>query len=183
MPLTVKVPDIHGWDPVKEEFVDYKAKEFVIEHSLISIQKWESKWHKPYLSEIEHTPEEAIDYIRCMTITPGVEPDLYNYLPESEIVRIANYINDPMTATTFSNNAPPGTPVRKKEIITAEIVYYLMIELGIPMEFRKWHFNQLQTLIKVCQIKNGGSKKMTRSEVLAQNRELNAARRAKYKKH
>lgn len=184
MPKKITIPDIHGWNTKKEEFVDFKGVDLSLEHSLISLQKWEAKWHKPYLSDVEKTEEEIIDYIRCMTLTPNVDPDIYYYLPKNIIREIAEYINDPMTATTFTTHNPTNNrPTGKKEVVTSEIIYYWMIEFGIPMEYRKWHLNQLLTLIRVCELKNTPQKKMSRSEMLASNRALNAQRKAKMHTH
>lgn len=180
--LKITIPDVDGWDQYKEEFVKIKGSVLTLEHSLISLQKWEAKWHKPYLSDKAKTPEEMIDYIRCMSLTQNVDDDIFNYIPESEIKKVADYIDNPMTATTFSNGGLPGNG-RKGEIITAEIIYYWMIALNIPMEYRKWHLNQLLTLIRVCEIKQSPGKKMGKGELAARNRALNAQRRAKMHTH
>lgn len=148
-----------------------------MEHSLISISKWEAKWKKPYFSE-DKTLEEVLDYFRCMTVTPQkVDPIVYRSLSKENIERISEYINDPMTATTIKEVKKSN----RREIITSEIIYYWMIAQQIPIEFEKWHINRLMTLIKVCAIKNDpNQKKMSRSAIAKQNRALNKARRAKY---
>lgn len=151
-----------------------------LEHSLISLKKWESKWHKPFLGKEDKTYEEVIDYIRCMTINKVADPDVYFRIPKSVIGEINRYITDDMTATWFSNNTTVGASKSKNEIITNEIIYYWMIELGIPPEYQKWHLNQLLTLIKVVSIKKSPKKKMSRKEEAQQRAALNAARRAKY---
>lgn len=183
--LKITIPDVHGWDSNNEEFIDIKGATLILEHSLVSLQKWEAKWNKPYLGKQEKTQEEVIDYIRCMTMTKAsseVDPRLYNYIPKETVEKIAAYINAPMTATTFSNlgsgNGPAG-----KEVITAEIVYYWMIKMGVPIEFRKWHLNQLMTLLKVCEIKEAPQKKMGRGDLNARNKALNAKRRAALHTH
>lgn len=178
MSLSITIPDVDAWDTKREVFVQLKGATIVLEHSLISLHLWESRWHKPYISDIPKTDEEAIDYIRCMTITKNVDKDLYYYIPKEEMTRIYEYINDPMTATTFSNNNP-NRNARKKEVVTAELLYFAMISYGIPIEFRKWHLNQLITLIRVCEIKNGDPKKMSKADVMARNKSLNAQRRAR----
>lgn len=182
MPKKIIIPDIKdGWDPVNEVFVTQKGATLVLEHSLVSLQKWESKWHVPYLGNDKKTNEQVVDYIKCMTVFPhDVDEEIYKYIPRKELNEIAKYISDPMTATTFSDNSKQnGSSSPKKEVITAEIVYYWMIALNIPMEYRKWHLNQLLTLIHVCEIKNAPQQKMGRNEILARNRALNAQRRAK----
>ena len=163
-----------GWDEVNEEFVEPIYKTLCLEHSLVSLSKWESKWHKPFLSKAEKSYEEIIDYIKCMTVTKNVDPEAYNHITSENMKQIDEYIEDPMTATTFSDDE---SGKRNREIITSEIVYYWMITLGIPFECRKWHLNRLLALIRVCVIKNSPKKKMSASSIMARNAELNAARR------
>ena len=149
--LTIIVPESELYDEQKNEFIQIKEQTLVLEHSLVSIAKWESKWKKSYLSSKNKTYEETIDYIKCMTITKNVNPLIDKSLNRSAIESIERYINDPMTATYFSerDERPVGP-----NIITAEIIYYWMISLNVPMECQKWHFNRLIALIKVCNIKN-----------------------------
>lgn len=171
--LNIKIDDLELFNDQTGEFINIPGKEIQLEHSLLSISKWESKWCKPFLSTTNKTNEETIDYIRCMTITQNVNPILYNYLDANALLKIKNYINAPMTATTFSTkNTKPS-----REIITSELIYYWMITFGIPFECQKWHLNHLLTLIEVCSIKNSPDKKMSRGEILSRNAALNAARR------
>ena len=174
--LKITVPAREIYLEETNEFIDIKGQTLQLEHSLISLSKWESKWCKPYISTKEKTREETIDYIRCMTLTPNVKPELYYCLTDDNIKQISEYIEAPMTATTFSDNKNrPGS----REVITAEIIYYYMIANDIPWECQKWHLNRLITLIRVCSIKNTPSKKMSRSEIMNRNAALNAARRNK----
>lgn len=163
-----------GWDEVKEEFVSAKEQVLCLEHSLVSLSKWESKWCKPFLSTAEKTDEEVMDYIKCMTLTPNVDPEVYNHLTQDNYIQINEYINAPMTATTFSNER---TSKASREIVTAELIYYWMIALQIPPEYARWHLNKLMTLIKVCNIKNEPPKKMSKRDTISRNARLNAARR------
>lgn len=179
--LKIFVPAGEYWDPVKEEFISIKGQSLQLEHSLVSVSKWEAKWNKPFISRSPNeskTTEQTLDYIRCMTLTQNVAPEVYvniEYHPEI-IEKIREYIDSPMTATTFADDKSRG---RSREVITSEIIYYWMIALNIPFECQKWHLNRLLTLIKVCSIKNGPQKKMRKGDILSQNRALNAARRAK----
>lgn len=170
----VIVPTTELYDPKQNIFFEAKGGKFVIEHSLVSISKWESKWHVPFLSDKPKTPEQVIDYIRCMTITQNVDQSLYTRLDEKTLVAINSYIEDPMTATWFNNknDKRPG-----KEVITAELIYYWMIAFNVPMECQKWHLNRLLTLIRVCDIKQQPAKKMGRNATLNSYRSLNEARR------
>lgn len=172
--LQITVPALEGWDESKQEFVDYKAQTLQLEHSLIAISKWESKWHKPFLVKEQKTKEETLDYIKCMTITQNVDPEVYNRLTQDNIDEINSYIDNPMTATTFSDEQN-GKPSR--EIITSELIDYWMIANNIPVEFRKWHLNRLITLIKICSIKNAPPKKQSKQDILRRNAALNAERR------
>lgn len=172
--LQITVPALEGWDESKQEFVDYKAQTLQLEHSLIAISKWESKWHKPFLVKEQKTKEETLYYIKCMTITQNVDPEVYNRLTQQNIDDINAYIDDPMTATTFSDEQN-GKPSR--EIITSELIDYWMIANNIPVEYRKWHLNRLITLIKICSVKNSPPKKHSKKELLSRNAALNAERR------
>ncbi len=175
--LTIIVPETELYDEQRNEFIQIKEQTLVLEHSLVSIAKWESKWKKSYLSSKNKTYEETIDYIKCMTITKNVNPLIYKSLNRNALSSIERYINDPMTATYFSEtDTRPSGP----SIITAEIIYYWMISLNIPMECQKWHFNRLIALIKVCNIKNNPGKKMSRREILTRNQALNEERKRKY---
>lgn len=169
---------------INEEFIDpIPETKLQLEHSLISLKKWESKWHKPFLEKDDKTMNEICDYIRCMTINQVADKRVYNFMPVKYIKQVINYINDPMTATTISEGGLPKTsgPAKKFQTITNEIIYYWMISLNIPMECQKWHLNQLLTLIKVVNIKNGPKRKMNRKEEMRQRTALNEARKAKYK--
>ena len=175
--LTIKIPAEESWDESKEEFViTKKAQTLTLEHSLVSLSKWESKWHVPFATH-EKTFEETIDYIKCMTITQNVDPDLYNRLTKENVKEIEEYIENPMTATTFSEDRNGGS----REVITSEIIYYSMIALNIPFECQKWHLNRLLTLIRVCNIKNQPPKKMSKGDLMRRNAELNAARKQQLK--
>lgn len=162
--------------------IDIKETKIQLEHSLISLKKWEQKWHKPFLSKSnELTHEELTDYIRCMTLNHGVDPTVYKWIPRDIIEKIVEYIKDPMTATWFREIKLIGAQKNSKEVITAEIIYYWMITLGIPVEFQKWHLNQLLTLIKVVNIKNQKPQKRDPKEVAKERAALNAKRRAELK--
>lgn len=163
-----------GWDEAKQEFVAPKTVTLQMEHSLVSLSKWESKWCKAFLSNKEKTVEETIDYFKCMTLTKNVDPEVYSKFSQSNIAEINKYIEAPMTATYFSKNKNQKT---SKDVVTSELIYYWMISLNIPFECQKWHINRLLTLIQVCNIKNQPPKKMSKREILSQNAALNAARR------
>jgi hypothetical protein len=176
--LTVMVPvGNEGYDEASGLFVE-STEYFTLEleHSLVSLSKWESRFEKPFLGTMEKTPEEVLWYIKTMTLSSGVSPEVYDKLSSKNLEEINSYINAKMTATWFSDitTAKPTT-----EIITAELIYYWMIALNVPFECQYWHFNRLITLIRVCNVKNTPPKKMSRQEQHERMRRLNAERRAK----
>ena len=163
------------WDERNQQFLSIKETTIQLEHSLLSISKWESKWNKSFINTKDKTEEELIDYIKCMTITKNVDPNIYVCLTAENIQEIVNYINAPMTATTIRD-----TGKSNHEIVTSELIYYWMISLNIPVKFEKWHLNRLITLIRVCSIKNQPAKKMSRGEIMQRNAALNAARKKRW---
>lgn len=174
--LTIKVAvGQESFNEETGEFIEAESCVLQLEHSLVSISKWESKWNKPFLSNPNMTEEETLDYIQCMTLTENIDPIIFNLLDRENVEQIKNYISAPMTATTFSNNkAGKGG----KETVTAELIYYWMISLNIPFECQYWHLARLLTLIRVCNIKNQPPKKMGKRELMNRNAALNAQRRA-----
>ena len=174
--LQIKIPGIDGWDERTEQFVTLPDTTIVLEHSLISISKWESKWHIPFLGKDDKTPEQINDYIKCMTITPNVKDEVYDRITREQVETIMAYINDSMTATTISQR---GGRRSSREIVTSELIYYWMVALQIPFECQKWHINRLMMLIQICNVKNEPDKKMSKRSAMQQNAALNAARRQK----
>lgn len=172
--LQIEIPSSELFDEINNEFIQTKAQVLRLEHSLVSISKWESTWCKPYLSS-DKTNEQIYDYVRCMTLTQNVSPDIYTYIPINILFEIQEYINRPMTATWFSD-----TGRKSRRIITSELIYYWMIALNIPFECQKWHLNRLLTLIAVCNSENN-PKKLSRSEIFERNRQINAQRRMSMK--
>lgn len=171
--LKITIPAIELYDERAEEFISTKAQTLQLEHSLVSLSKWESKFCKPFLTSENKTKEETIEYIRCMTLTQNVDPAVYKAISSDNVQDVREYIDSEMTATTISLKE---TKTINREVITAEIIYYWMIALTIPFECQKWHLNRLLTLINVCNIKNTPGKKMSKAEIIERNRAINAAR-------
>ena len=169
--LVICEPELY--DEENNLFIEPKKHIIKLEHSLVSLGKWESKWCKPFLTKKAKTLEEWIDYIKCMTVTQNVDPSLYNLITDEHILQINDYMNAPMTATTVpKDNSSPN-----REIVTAELIHYWMIAHNIPQSYEKWHINRLLTLINVCNYKNKPPKKKSQSELLNHHRAVNASRR------
>lgn len=178
--LQLEIGGSEFFNETTQEFVTTKPQKLLLEHSLLSLSKWEAKWKKPFFDKNSKTPEEYLDYIKCMTINSNVDPLTYDNLTAKDFRTIMEYIDDPHTATTFSTRTHSKKPKRGR-IITSELIYYWMFANGIPKECEKWHLNRLMTLIRIFSIENDpNAKKMSRSAIYQQNRELNEARKAKY---
>lgn len=174
--LRIVIPEEERYDEERDEFIYGEAQELCLEHSLVSLSKWESRWHKSFLFTKEKTDEESLDYIRCMTVAPeDVNPEVYNRITQTNITEIYEYINNPMTATTIRDDHSGKS---NREILTAELIYYYMISFNIPVEFQDWHLNRLLTLIRLCSVKNAPAKKRSKADIMRENAKLNAARRA-----
>ena len=178
--LNLKIPEISElWDEKTQQFYSVHAQTIQLEHSLIAISKWEAKWHRPFLDDLRWkkiTPDQLMDYIKCMTVTHNVDDIVFRSLQAPQLQEIIDYINDPATATTFSNS----DSVPNFEIITSEVIYWEMIALGIWKECEKWNINRLVTLIQVCNNKNKKGQAMPTNKIHSQNRMVNEMRKAKY---
>lgn len=175
--LQITIPAERGFDETTEEFVLFPEVTVRLEHSLISIQKWESKWHKSYLNNKAFTTEEQLDYIRCMSLDPNFDIAILKRFRISDYEKIRDYITNPMTATVIHRHKEQGN--YSSQFVTAELIYYWMTEFGIPFECNKWHINQLLTLIEVCSIKQTPGKKMNKREAAAMRAAANESRRKK----
>lgn len=176
--LTINIPTVEMFDETSQEFITSEEVSLQLEHSLVSLSKWESKWEKPFLGLDQKTTEETIDYIRMMTISPEVSSKVYQNLTSDNFEEISKYINAKMTATWFNDGPQSNAGPMRKEIITSEIIYYWMISLNVPFECQYWHLNRLLTLIKVINQKNAPEKKMSKRDLISRNRALNEARRS-----
>ena len=177
--LELEIKDTEFFNEETNEFFNVKAQTLKLEHSLISISKWETKWCKPFLDTAK-TLDQTVDYIRCMTIGTNVDPLVYLAITSDDIKKVNEYIKAPMSATTFNDRESKGRSNRNGELVTSEVIYYWMVTFRIPQEFEKWHLNRLMNLIKICEIKSRPGKKMKQSDILRQNAELNAKRLAQF---
>lgn len=177
MPISIHIPATELYDAKENKFITIKETNLMLEHSLLSISKWEAKWHKPYLSTDNKTQDEYLDYLRCMCLTQNYDPNVFYALDKKSAIAIAEYIKNPMTATTFKKKDKKPS----REIITNELIYYWMTQLNIPFDpCQKWHLNRLFVLIEVASIKSQPPKKMGKREAAQQRAALNASRRARY---
>jgi len=175
--LVIEVVLEEGFDEEKQKFVAAKSCVLELEHSLASLSKWESTFEKPFLSDKEKSPEEVFEYIKMMTLTPNIPPEVFHHLSTDNVEDIRRYIDSKMTATTFNDRSAPP---RNREVITAEIIYHWMIASGVPFECQYWHLSRLLTLIRVINIKSAPPKKMGKREMLAQRQKLNAQRKQQF---
>lgn len=187
MPITIEIGGGEVFDWNTDEIITVKPTVLEMEHSLISLSKWESKWKVSFMDESEKqrlTRDQILDYFQCMCIKPVKDPNIFRSMKATDEQKILAYISDSMTATTFKDNPKEGRPRRpkKKEIITSEIIYYWMVELGIPFECKTWHLNRLLTLIRVCQEKQVVPNKMKKNDILGMYAAQNAKARAKAKR-
>jgi hypothetical protein len=174
--LSITIPALEAWDEANQRFVNFEETKLDLEHSLVSLSKWESKWEKPFLAPEDKSQEETLSYVECMILTPNFPPEVLSRLTNGNIQAINEYIEAKMTATWFAETKAPA----RREIITAEVIYYWMVALTIPFETEVWHLNRLLTLIKVCNAKNQPEKKGQKptQSSLAARRALNEQRKA-----
>ena len=176
--LKITIPASEYWDEKKEEFIQTKETTLQLEHSLVSVAKWESKYEKEFLSKEAKTHEETIYYIKCMTLTQNVDPSVYERLTGQNIIDINNYIEAPMTASSVREEKLPGGTNRER--VTSELIYYWMIALNIPFECQKWHLNRLLMLIRICNAKNRPPKKRSARDLYQHHNAVNAANRKRF---
>ena len=184
MAITIVIPKQELYDEKTQEFINIEEDvSITLEHSLVSISKWESKWHKIYLDpDKKIDEEEALDYVRCMTVNRNVDPIVYNALTQDNIKDINEYINNPMTATTFRQSQVKKS-TRRTELQSSELLYYYMFKLGVPKECEKWHINRLMTLLHIYTIKDANenpNKKLSRSETMARYKEINRRNKERF---
>lgn len=175
--LELHISETELWDPVSEKFLLVKEQSLPLEHSLLSISKWEEKWHKPMplINNERLSGDEFLDYVRCMTISRNPDPLVYRCITAREVEAIMAYINDPHTATWFGNEKSGGNDKRP---LTTELIYHLMFAFGVSKECEKWHLNRLMTQLRVEYEESKPSKKKTPAEIAERHRMLNAKRRA-----
>lgn len=180
----------------KREYFDNRTQEFVtideihiepihlkLEHSLMSIAKWESRWHKPFIGRDDLSGEELVDYIRCMTVNQVKNPSVYEWLTQEDLLEIIAYMQDQQSAWEIR---PSKEQKKDTKPTSVESIYYAMIQYGIPAEYEQWHFKRLMALLDYCDSKGGsvsgagGQKKRSEREIMEMYRALNEKNRKKY---
>lgn len=177
--LQITIPFTEFYDEAKNEFITIEEQTLTLEHSLVSLSKWESNWCKPFLAKEEMTEIESLDYIRCMTLTENVAPEVYQAIPDTAIKMVSDYISKRMTATWFSDDGKKGKKKNNRPI-TSEVIYCWMVTLNIPVEFENWHLNRLLTLIRVCDEENKPTKKRSTQSILDDYAALNNANKKRF---
>lgn len=175
--LQITIPRAEYWDEINQEFKTIEGQTLRLEHSLVSISKWEAIWNKAFLTNKEKTNEEVIGYIQCMVVTPNVKSDVFANLTSKNVEEVCGYINKSQTATHVISDENGKT---NKDVVTSELIYYWMTALNIPFECEKWHLSRLLALIAIANVKNQPSKKGNRAVTASHYRALNAARRKKF---
>ena len=175
--LQIVIRDTEFFDERDSSIEIVKGRTLQLEHSLLSISKWESIWKKPFLTKEKKTRDEIVSYIQCMNVGQQPPDSIYKCITSRHIKEVEAYIDDSMTATTIKNNGKRNS----RKIITSELIYFWMIQNGIPFECQKWHLNRLLTLIEICAIENGPKKKMSQNDILRRNDALNEMRKAKHR--
>lgn len=174
--LTVTLKE--GYDESIGEFVELSGAVLQLEHSLVSLSKWESKWEKSFLdSKTEKTEEMLLDYIRCMILNEYEEETLQK-LTREQVTQINEYINAKRTATWFNERPTDGRRAPRAKVITSDLIYYWMVAMTIPFECQTWHLNRLITLIRITEAENKPKERMGRKESMAQHRATNQRRRS-----
>jgi hypothetical protein len=172
--LNLTIQGDEFYDETSETFLSVDVVELVLEHSLISLSKWESQTKKPFLSRDEKTPEEVRLYIKAMIISDNYPPDIVDRFTQEDMSAVNAYIDSSESATKFGSMPETGG---RGEVVTSELIYYWMVMFNIPFECQTWHLNRLFSLIRICNLKNSKPKKMSRQELAARNRALNEQRR------
>lgn len=181
--LELHIEGKESWDEDKNEFVYSDSYDLKLEHSLVSISKWEAKYHKSFINTKDKTLEQTLDYISMMVIGKAPDPVVFKSLTKENITEIERYINDPMTATTFSKEDEKeiAAKTNNSKFVTSEEIYYWMTAQNIPFTCERWHINRLITLVKLCAIfnkpKDNKKKKMTSSDLAARRAKMDAARK------
>lgn len=173
--LTIVVQGDELWDEEAEKFCYTEDTVLQFEHSLVSLSKWEAKYHKLFLTKEPKTEEEMGGYIQAMLLTPDVPIEVFDRMTKEQFEELDAYINDPMTGSTISE-MPQGS--RTSERLSSELIYFWMSQYNIDISHKHDHLNRLFTLIKIHHAKTQKPKKMSKNARAQQMAELNAQRKA-----
>lgn len=179
--IQLEIEGSEFFNETKQEFYYTNPCVVMLEHSLLSVAKWESKWKKPFLSSRKDdvlTNAALYDYFRCMEVEPCIESMWPVSLSPSQYQKLLKYIDEEQTATKFYSYKKDKTLSR--QTITSELIYYWMASLNIPFECERWHLSRLLTLIHIASVKGQTGKKMTQKETMQMYAELNEKRKRQY---
>jgi hypothetical protein len=181
--LTIEVPSQELFDRESKEWIPVPAMTIELEHSLASISKWEAEWEVPFLSDDDMDDTQTVSYIRHMTLTPNVPPEIFAVLTTEHLREIQEYMSAKQSATTFNEPSQGKGGSGPRTFVSSELIYYQMVALQIPFECQYWHIKRLLTLIRVCTIKSQESDPSTRKSApddMAARRAENLRRRQQY---
>lgn len=180
MPLTIFIPEKEMWDDSRGEFISFREHKLTLEHSLVSLTKWESKWHKPFLSPEEKTQEEVVDYVRCMIMDDDVEDDIAYALTPQDLMKVQNYIETEQTGTTIPEDKKSNEP-KSNELMTSELIYYYLGQIQcLTPTIENWHLSRTLTLIRVASFKQKPEKELDKKQALAQCEDIREANMRKF---
>ena len=180
MPLKIFIPEKELWDDSRGEFISTKEHRLTLEHSLVSLTKWESKWCKPFLSPEEKTQEEIMDYVRCMIMDEDVEDEIVYAFTPAEMKKVEAYIAKDQTGTTIPETKDSNEP-RSNELMTSELIYYYLGQIQcLSPTIENWHLSRTLMLIRVASFKQKPEKELNKKEALAQCEDIREANMRKF---
>lgn len=158
MPIVIEIEGRPLFDQRTQTFLPRaKSRRIRLEHSLISISKWEEETKRKYFSKLEgpKTAEDMLFYIKCMSLDGPIEDNLLRCISQQQLNKVTAYVNASRTATTIIDHGDKNSG----EVLTSEIIYYYMAAFRLPSYTEKWHLSRLLTLIRVASDKQSqGSK-------------------------
>ena len=180
MPCKIYIPAQDLWDESRGEFISIKEHKLTLEHSLVSLTKYESNWHTPFLSPEEKTQEQVMDYIRCMVMGDDYDDNFIYALTPQDLKKIETYIATDQTASTIpeeKNNTEP----KSNELMTSELIYYYLGQIQcLTPTIENWHLSRTLTLIRIASWKQKPEKELNKKEALAQCEDIREANMRKF---
>lgn len=173
------------FDEETNTFLHPVGKKLHLEHSLLSISKWEAEWEIPFLNT-DKTSEQSLSYIKCCVLDDDFDELLLNTLSDKNILDFNAYLSKGMTAkkiidlrSSLSQKRKSRRPASQKAL-TSEDIYYSMIQFHVWKECEEWPLQRLLSLLQLCSLKSNSTGEMSKSDQAKFYREENARRKAKY---